>query len=211
MQGKTGLILQQKGKADDERRYELKAGRELHVVQKKQNKKKKFGISILALHDQGKRVYQYKKRWLILGMGTVAVMLISPELGKHVPFIPVPYMLYILSGLFFAAILFFMLLVHTFRCRYVFSSIYTNLPLVEFWINKPSRKEYQDFIAALESSIKQHKEFMKIAYDKQLAGELRTLRRVTEAGMLSESVYLAAKAKLLLMSDMRYRPSTDKQ
>lgn len=211
MQDNTGLMLRQKGKANEERRFELKAGCELHVVHKNHNKKNKFAFSILAMADQGKRVYQYKKRWLMLGVVTVMMLLLLPVAVKHVPFNVDPYILYIMSGLSFTALLFFMLLIYTFKRSYVFSSIYTKLPLIEFWVNNPSRKEYQGFIAGLESRIKQHKELMKITYDKQLAGELRTLRRVTEAGMLSESVYLAAKAKLLLMSDVDYYPSPEKE
>ncbi len=205
MQETIHLELRQKGKANDERYFELKAGRELHVEYKKRNEKKIFAFSILALDMQGKLIYQYKKYWLILGITAVAVMLIISGLGKYLPVDFEAYILYILSGLFFAALLFFMLLIYTFKCRYVFISIHTKLPLVEFWVNNPSRREYHEFITALEKGIKLYRAKMNIAYDKQLAGELRTLRRVTEAGMLSESVYLAAKAKLLLLSDVRYQ------
>ncbi len=194
MQDKMYLMLRQNGKAKDERYYELRAGRELHVV----HGKKKFALSLLALDDQGRRIYQYKKRWLILGIMAIAAMLLFSKLGQYWSVSIVPYLL---SGLFFAALLFFMLLVYTFQRSYVFLSIHTRLPLVEFWINNPTRKEYHKFISALEHAIKQHRAEMKIPHDKQLAGELRSLRRVMEAGMLSESVYLAAKAKLLLLSD----------
>lgn len=211
MQNKSNWVLQQKNKTREQRHFELKAGRELHIVHTKNNKKKKYAFSILAMCDQGKRIYQFKKRWLILALGTILIMLLFPRVQYILPFNIEHFVLYILSGLFFAALLFFMLLVHTFKRRYVFCSIHTRLPLVEFWINNPSRKEYKDFISALEDNIKQHKEEMHIAYDKQLAGELRTLRRVTEVGMLSESVYLAAKAKLLLMSDVNFQSPTSRE
>ena len=203
MQDKISLMLSQKGKANEERRFELKAGRELHVVHKTQGQNNKYGLSVLALHDQGRRVYEYKKRWLVLGLVFVTAMLAFPFSANFLPTHLEPYSLYILIGMFCSALLFFMLLVNTFKRRYIFYSIYTNLPLVELWINRPSRKDFQSFVTELENSIRQHKQSMKIAYDKQLAGELRTLRRVSEAGMLSQSVYLAAKAKLLLMSDMQ--------
>jgi len=206
MQDKTSLTLSQHGKGNEQRHFELKAGRELHVVQEGSVGTNKYGLSILALHDQGKRVYQFKKTWLVLALLAVAAMAAFPNLAPHIPAVLAPYSLYILAGLFFSGLLFLMLLIHTFKRSYVYYSIYTNLPLVKLWINNPTRKDFQHFITLLENNIKQHKQMMKIAYDKQLAGELRTLRRVTEAGMLSESVYLAAKAKLLLMSDLDYQP-----
>lgn len=210
MQDKTNLVLNQTANAREQRGFELKAGRELHVVHTRQNKTRNYAFSLLAVHEPGKHIYQFKKRWLILALGMLVVMLLFPQIQGYLPAGVGQYALSILLVLFFGALLFFMLLVHSFSRRYVFYSVHTRLPLVEFWVNNPSRKEFQHFISALESGIRQHRDEMNITYDKQLAGELRTLRRVTEAGMLSESVYLAAKAKLLLMSDMNYRPSANK-
>ena len=207
MQNKTNLVLDQKITPHEQCHFELKAGRELHVVHTRQDKTTKYAFSILAMHAQGKRIYQFKKRWLLLALGTLLVMPLFPQILLHLPAGIEHYSLSILLVLFFTAMLFFMLLVRSFKNRYVFYSAHTRLPLVEFWVNNPTRKEFQQFIAALEDGIRLHRQEMNIAYDKQLAGELRTLRRVTEAGILSESVYLAAKAKLLIMSDVNYRPS----
>lgn len=211
MQDNTNLFLHQQGKTSEQRHFELKAGRELHITHSKSHKTRKYAFSILALLEQGKRIYQFKKRWLILGLCTMTVILLFPQIQHHLPFDPEPYAIYILAGLFFMALMFFMLLVNTFRRHYVLLSSHTRLPLAEFWVNNPSRKDFQNFISELEKRIKQHKAEMNIPYDKQLAGELRTLRRVTEAGFLSESVYQAARAKLLLMSDINYQPPTKEE
>lgn len=210
MQDKTSLTLQQKVKGNEERHFELKAGRELHVVHRKGNNRTKYAFSILALHDKARRIYHYQKRWLVLSVLMMVLMALVPIGQPYLPAPLAPYGLYLLAGLFFLAMLFCLLWVQTFHRRDVFYSVYTNLPLVEFWINKPSRHEYQAFISALENQIVQHRQEMNIAYEKQLAGELRTLRRVTEAGLLSESVYIAAKAKLLLLSDTFYQPEENK-
>lgn len=199
-------ILHQQAKNREQSYFELKSGRELHITRSKNNKTKKYAFSILALADKGKKIYQFKKRWLVLGLLSMALMAALPQLQPFMPTILENYFSYILASLFFSALLFFMLLYYTFEQRYVFNSVYTKLPLVEFWVNQPSRKAYQEFITLLENTITEHKQEMHIPYDKQLAGELRTLRRVTEAGILSQSVYLAAKAKLLIMSDIDSRP-----
>ena len=205
------MELHQQAKNGEQRHFELKAGRELHVTQSKNQKTSRYAFSILAMRDQGKKVYQFQKRWLVLGLIPIAIMAALPQLQPYLPVDFRPYGLHILSGLFFLSLLFFMLLVNTFKRRYVFYSIHTRLPLVEFWMNEPSRKEFHHFISTLEDTIKQHKSEMSIPYHRQLAGETRTLRRVTEAGVLSESVYQAAKAKLLIMSDVNYRHSASKE
>ena len=204
MQDTTSVTLQQKHKLKGKRRFEIRAGRELHVVLKNKNETKKFGFSVLAMSEKGKMFYVYEKRWLLMGLLSVMAILALPALEKFLPTPLMSYVIFIMVGLFFSALLFFLLLFRSFGRSFVFFSIYTKLPLVEFWVHNPTRSEYQAFVRQLEQCISVHRAAMKIGLDRQLAGELRTLRRVTEAGLLSESVYLAAKAKLLLLSDEHY-------
>lgn len=211
MQDKTSLTLHQRSNNGEERQFELKAGRELHVINSKKDNRTVYAFSILALQDEGQRVNRYQQRWLWLALLMITSLLMMPSLQQYFPATIEQYMLSVFSALFFGALLFLMLLLRSFSRSCIFYSKYTNLPLLEFWINKPSRKEYEHFVSVLENSIKQLKQDMQISYDKQLAGELRTLRRVTEAGLLSESVYIAAKAKLLILSDTPYRPADSQE
>ena len=197
----TNRVLHQQAKTGEQRHFELRAGRELHVTGSHHYKTTKYAFSILAMLEQGKRCYLYKKRWLVLGLFCVLLIMFLPVAQRVITVDWERYFLPALLVLSFAALLFFMLLVNSFSRSHVFFSTHTRLPLVEFWVNKPTRREFQEFVTALEAAVRQHKAEMKVPYNKQLAGELRTLRRVTEAGCLSESVYQAAKAKLLLMSD----------
>lgn len=174
-------------------------------------KTQRYAFSILAMQDHGKIVYQFKKRWFFAGLICLGLMLVMPQLDIMLNTNFSNYMIYLYLGLFFVALLFFLLLVNTFSRHYVFYSVHAKLPLLVFWINKPSKKEFQNFISTLEDKIRQHKSDMKIPYSKQLAGEIRTIRRVAEAGLLSQSVYQAAKAKLLIMSDVNYRPSPSQE
>ena len=211
MQDTTSVKLQQKDKLKGKRRFELRAGRELHVALKNKNETKKFGLSVLAMNEKGKIFYVYEKRWLLLGLLSIMAMLALPVMEKFLPTSLTPYIFFIMAALFCFGLLFFLLLFRSFGRSFVFFSIYTKLPLVEFWVNKPTRSEYQAFVRQLEQSISEYRATMKIDLDRQLSGELRTLRRVTEAGLLSESVYLAAKAKLLLLSDEHYHLVSDNE
>ena len=197
----TNRVLHQQAKTGEQRHFELRSGRELHVTGSRQYKTTKYAFSILAMLEQGKRCYLFQKRWLVLGLLCVLLIMLLPVAQRLIPVDWERYFLSVLLVLSFTALLFFMLLVNSFSRSHVFFSNHTRLPLVEFWVNKPTRREFQEFIAVLETAISRHKAEMKVPYNKQLSGELRTLRRVTEAGCLSESVYQAAKAKLLLMSD----------
>ena len=204
------MELYQQAKNGEQRHFQLKAGRELHITHSMSHKTHRYAFSVLALVDKGKRVYLYKKKWAFLGILSMLLLAGLPTLGQYSLVQVEKYYLYFFIGCFCLALLFLMLFIRTFRRRDVFTSIYTQLPLVEFWVNLPTRKEYQQFIEALEKTIKLHKDEMKVPFQKQLAGEIRTLRRVSEAGILTESVYQAAKAKLLLMSDENYQSSPDK-
>lgn len=195
------MELYQQSKNGEQRHFLLKAGRELHVTLNRQHRTCRYAFSILALMDNGKQVYSYSKYWLVLSIVSAAAMLGLPYFEKLTGVNIQPSYLYVMLGLFSLSLLSFLCLVKTFNRRFVLYSSHTQLPLVEFWVNLPNRKEFQNYINELETTISQHKEEMKIPFSRQLAGEIRTLRRVSEAGVLSESVYQAAKAKLLIMSD----------
>lgn len=201
MQDKASVTLRQKDSHRGERRFELKAGRELHVAMKCRQKACRFALSVLAMAPEGKVFYVYAKHWLALVLVSIVALIVVPLLARWQVISLEAYMPSVMVALFFAALLFSMLLYRSFSRSYVFFSVHTKLPLVELWVNNPDRPGFQAFVRELEHCIKHHRDEMNVAYERQLAGELRTLRRVTEAGLLSESVYIAAKAKLLLMSD----------
>lgn len=194
--------LLQQSKNGDQKHFKLKAGREIHVTQNINKKTQYYAFSILALLSEGKRNYNFKKRWLLLGLVSMVSILLIPQFEDVIGLSLHNYYIYIFAALLCSALLFLLLFVRSFSSSYVFYSIHTRLPLVEFWPNKPNRSEYSDFINNLQNNIKTHQEEMHISYKRQLAGEIRTLRRIAEAGTLSMSVYQAAKAKLLIMSDV---------
>lgn len=201
------MELYQRAKSGEQRHFELKAERELHVTISRAQLTSHYGFSVLALMDRGKRIYTFRKRWLYLGILTILAMSFLPQLEMRLGFNIHTNSKYIFAGLFCLSLLFLLLLARSFKRHYVYLSIHTRLPIVEMWVNNPNRKEFINFIHELEKAIQSHKAKMQIPFNRQLAGEMRTLRRVSEAGVISPSVYQAAKAKLLIMSDQNYRPS----
>ena len=53
-----------------------------------------------------------------------------------------------------------------------------------------------DFITAIEKRIKKFRSHMDVSDEKQLTGEMKMLRRLSDAGVISKKDYEKAKAKL---------------
>ena len=81
--------------------------------------------------------------------------------------------------------------------KQVFHSRGANVPLIELAINNPSKKIFDDFVGKVEELIQSSREGLVISSNNQLAGEMKMLRRLSEDGVLSASVYKKAKDGLL--------------
>lgn len=81
--------------------------------------------------------------------------------------------------------------------RRVFVSCHARLPLLEMELNQPNPKRFNDFIAYLQRRIEETHKERKLEKDRHVAGEMRMLRRLTEAGVFESGVYQGARARLL--------------
>jgi len=83
----------------------------------------------------------------------------------------------------------------------VFVSPHAGVALVEFVVNRPSKSQYREFIEMLVNAIQQNEAERGLSLQKQLAGEMRMLRRLKDEGVLDNDVYDQAKMSILQLSD----------
>lgn len=171
-------------------------GRELHVEKKVKNHKTKYSIDLLALEDvsQQKKILGWK--WFVAGWVAILSMILClsflPMLGESMLYMTSVYVV----GFGVGAGCFFKAWKDTSR-KQVFHSRSSNIPLIELAINNPSKKAFSDFINRVEELIQSSREGLVISSNNQLAGEMKMLRRLSEEGVLSASVYKKARAGLL--------------
>jgi len=97
--------------------------------------------------------------------------------------------LLVASLLFFVAGLIALLLFfYRSRDTYVYRSIAAGVPLIELDFNKPNRQEFEAFTDRLENYIRQAQS-SGLNNQQRLAGELKDIRRLKEAGLFSEEIY----------------------
>lgn len=191
------FILKQRNSLGFDIQVKLVDGRELQVVNKGKKTKQTYSVDILSLQDKSKKTFFIAWKWLITGVSFILFMLLMLK------FLP-PYLgdnknLY-LGIILFAGILggilsFVQFWKHTSK-KQIFYSLNAHVPIIELNAGKPSKENFSVFINAVEQRIKKFREHMDIAEDKQLVGEMKMLRRLSDSGVISEKDYEAAKTKL---------------
>jgi hypothetical protein len=177
-------------------KIKLHKGRELHVEKKAKPHRTKYIIDLLALEDASKQKTVLGWKWFVAGIAAILLMIAClnflPMLNESMLYLSAAYIV----GLGSAAGCFFKAYKSTSRKQF-FHSRNANVPLVELAINNPSKKIFNDFISKVEEHILSSRDGLKISMNNQLAGEMKMLRRLSEEGIVSTSVYKKAKAGLL--------------
>lgn len=78
--------------------------------------------------------------------------------------------------------------------KLVFNSYLSNVPLIELDINKPDRAAFDSFVRDIRSGI--YAGWQNKDIQQMLVGEMRELRRLRDARILSEDTYLEARSAI---------------
>lgn len=190
------LAINQEGVNGADVQISLVQERELRVERNGKRAKSKFSIDVLALEETSQRKTNLGWKWLLVG---VMVMLLAFAVSNLVPMLK-NSMAY--QGVVYVAAIglgigcFFMAWKVTNKMQ-IFYSRKAKVPLIELAVNKPSKKEFGAFVEKLESCITAAHQKMNIGNDKQLTGEMKTLRRLADQGVLGRTEYETAKSYLL--------------
>lgn len=191
------LVLKQRNSLGFDIKIKLVDGRELQVVSKGKKSKQSYSVDILSLQDKSKKTLNISWKWLLTSIGfilfTLLLLIVLPAyLGENKNL----YLAVILFGGFVGGILSFVQFwKHTSR-KQIFHSRNAHVPIVEISIGKPTKESFSTFIDAIEKRIKKFRNHMDVAEDKQLIGEMKMLRRLSDDGVISKKSYESAKAML---------------
>jgi hypothetical protein len=204
------VVLNQNDNLGFNVQVKLVDGRELQVIKSRKKNEQRYSIDILALQEKSKKTFVIAWKWLIASVSFFLVMLLLlkflPQvLGENRNL----YLAIILfSGLIGSVLCFIQFWKHTSR-KQVFYSCNAHVPVISFNIGKPSKDVFTDFITRLEHRIKKFRQHMSIPMDKQLTGEMKMLRRLTDAGVMSQSEYETAKSKIFSGFDSNFVNRSD--
>ena len=191
------VSLKQRNSLGFDLQIKLVDGRELQVASKEHKTKRIYSVDILSLQDKSKKVIFIAWKWLIV---SVSFFLFTILMLKTLP----PYLndnknLYLGIILFLGVVASLLGLVQFWKhslTKQIFFSRNAHIPIIELSAGKPTKAICSTFVIAVEQRIKKIRSHMDIAEDKQLIGEMKMLRRLSDEGVISNKLYEAAKEKL---------------
>ncbi|MDX1285777.1 MAG: hypothetical protein R3182_12225 [Draconibacterium sp.] len=191
------IIIKQRNSQGVDVQVKLVDGRELQVSHNGKKKKKSFSVDILSLQDKSKKIFNIAWKWLTSSIIFFVLMLtllkfLPPYLGENKNLYLGVILLVGLVGTIYSFVQFWK---NTSRLQ-IFYSRNAHVPIVILSAGKPSKKTFSSFIDSIEERIKKFRDHMSIDNEKQLTGEMKMLRRLSESGVISTKDYEAAKTKL---------------
>ena len=191
------VVLKQRNSLGFDIQIKLVDGRELQVVRKGKKIKHVYSVDILSLQDKSKKTFFIAWKWLIAGISfflfTLLMLKVLPAyLGNNKNL----YLgIILLAGVLGGILCFVQFWKHTSK-KQIFHSRNAHVPIIELNAGKPSKEIFSAFVNAIEQRIKKFRDHMNIAEDKQLIGEMKMLRRLSDDGVISKKEYENAKTKL---------------
>jgi hypothetical protein len=207
MSQEVGPVLKQSFKGG-ERSLEIVDRQKLIINEKKKNKGSKYIVSLLALHPEGKQIFQASWKYLLASIILSTVLMAGESLIAEMM---ARENLLLNRALIVAAVIIAILGIKEFlgsiSRKYIFFTRHANIPVVEISVANPNKEQFQAFIAEVESGITEVQSARNLSPNDQLVGEMRMLRRLSSEGFLSKQQYEQAKAQLLDLFGDKSQPS----
>ncbi len=192
------LVLNQQNILGFDLQIKLVDGRQLQVLSKGKKSEQNYSVDILSLKDKSKKIYFIAWKWLLASISFILIMLLCLKILPG--YLDVNKNIYlgviILTGTVGSIICFIKFWKHT-SIKQIFYSRNANVPLIVLNAGKPSKKIFLSFINAVEKRIETFRNHMNITDERQMTGEMKMLRRLSENGVISNKSYEKAKVKLL--------------
>lgn len=193
MPSRTTPKLTQSGKFREQRRFEFVGMRRLRISDRSRRKSRSYVVDIIAMDPKSRSTIRVPWSWLKLtAVGATAALagwLVLEPGGTALALV-----MTVSGGVSLAGLV--MVISGTSR-RQVFMSRHARMPLLELELNRPDPARFNSFIACLEQRIADAHEQRRLEKDQYVAGEMRMLRRLTEAGVFDPAIYEQAKSRLL--------------
>jgi len=193
----TELVIQQRDASGFDVQVKLIDGRELQFLSEGKKSELNYSVDILSLQVKSKKIFFIAWKWLfgsiIFFLLTLLSLKILPDYlaeNKNI-YLSIALLIGMIGGLF-CAIRFW----KSTSVKQVFYSRKAHVPIIILSVGKPSKKIFLSFINSVEKRIKQFSSHMDLSKERQLTGEMRMLRRLSDIGFISKKSYEKAKAKL---------------
>lgn len=174
----------------------------LHVVEKRYGIDIDYIIDLAVLKPDSHYEINIPWNWLVvsaLGIGVFFGLL------THVLLNMVLITVLIFLPLLVLAFVFILLSIRQFLIAYdrkrVFLSRYASYPIVEIPYQAKNKEKYYDFIEQIENQIRLSTTSRNIPEEVLQAGEMKTLRRLSSKGVLSQNQYNTAKNRIFKKLD----------
>ncbi len=174
--------------------FSLLRGRELEIARYAGRNKQVYRIDLLALRAPSERIVGVAWKWWLISLGSFLLTVIFAwglsSLQQGI-FVLIAGGFGLLASLSLAALAW-----KKGSRQQVFYTRHSNIPLVTLHLGVPNKNEFQNFVSLLEEQIKALQQEFNLTRDQELAGELRTLRRLTNDGIISLHEYENSKEVL---------------
>lgn len=185
-----------------EHRFELFNEHYLSVRSKTRIRPVEYRLEVATLKPEAKRVERPAWFWLavtllFLGCGGF----LGYTIVRDSEIVDLPIAIAIIAVLFLLSAYSIVVFLRKSEHLWVFTTREAGYPLVNIPYNRASRREAAAFAQYLEKAIKETTARKRYNSKELFAGEMRMLRRLAKAGVLSDNVYDAAKKNML--SDQR--------
>lgn len=191
------ISIKQRNSLGTEIQIKLVDGRELQVLTKEKKSNNTYSVDILSLQDKSKKSIFIAWKWLITGIiFSLLTLLLLKVLPSYLSENKNLYLgIILLSGTLGTILSFVQFWKHT-SIKVIFYSRNAHVPIIKLYAGKPSKEILSSFIQTIEQRIKKVHEHMEIPEDKQLVGEIKMLRRLSDGDVISKKDYESAKSKL---------------
>ena len=192
--------LNQKKKLGVERIFRFKDKSTLLVIIKNSKNRKEYLMDLAALDPKSRSNTIIAFKPLI----SFCVFLLMSFIFVATPIIeliPNAYHMLLLSVTVTLTVVSFIFFILLSRRESIFVSRVSKSPILYFYNGLPNKKEFKNFIQYIKDESQARFEKLKLDAEKQRAGEMRTIRRVFDEGVLTNSQYEKAKATLLKLAD----------
>ena len=194
MTTETNLKLFQKTRLGPETHFNLLRGRELEIARNTGRKRQVYKVDLLALRSPSERNVRIAWRWWLSALGVLLLSLLVAVVLAYLQFTG-NAILTLAVGMLISAGLGVLARKKDIR-QQVFYSRHSGVPLVTLRLGSPSRTAVEKFVAHLEQQIETLKSEFSLSRDQELAGEMRTLRRLSHDGVISLDAYETSKEVL---------------
>ncbi|VAX01368.1 hypothetical protein MNBD_GAMMA22-1929 [hydrothermal vent metagenome] len=194
----SGSMLYQNKLFHGKNNFVIKPGSHISIEQLKSRGKTKFDIDLIALSPDSHTRINLAWHWMVAMMITLAVIVATLAASQFITNnIILEYKKYFLLLVVMLFIIFTILFLVFSNRKRIFTTRHSKLPIVEILISNPNKSSYKSFIDGLENEIIISCQNRQLNQKQQRAGELKTLRRLSEQGFISKADYEQSKQILL--------------